>query len=65
MGCVNIKKETIEIGFDQSMNPVEKQIARPDVYEVYEEEYAGLIKDDILGFNIQIMVPKIFLAMPD
>ncbi|OLU37506.1 ABC transporter ATP-binding protein [Ileibacterium valens] len=52
------KKETIEIGFDQSMNPVEKQIARPDVYEVYEEEYAGLIKDDILGFNIQIMVPE-------
>ncbi len=50
--------EIIEVGFDQQMQPVSKNTHRLDVYEVYEEEYSGLLQDDLLGFELEIEIPK-------
>lgn len=52
------RKETIEADFEGERIPLEKTNARPDVFEVYEEEYAGLLRDDVLGFSTELRVPE-------
>lgn len=54
----NSPNEQIRIGFGDDLVPVQKNTARADVFEIYEEEYAGFIEDDRVGFRCEIRIPE-------
>lgn len=54
----NAIDQKVELSFEGEPFEIERKVSRPDVFEIYEEEYNGLFEDDLLGFEASLTVPE-------